>query len=294
MTRLRFKYYMKLSFSDSVERHRFSLKCIPRSDMKQRIVITHKDVYPNSFISEGKDSFGNLMIYGYEESSHKYFFFDIEGEAETGINGLSEPAENSYQTDSKNSEYRDSSAQNISLFKYQTDVTRPGILILKYFDELSERYESESRELFGIYGTPLNADDSYNYALYVMHRLAMDFNYVSGVTDIQTTAEAAMECGTGVCQDYAHIMLSLCRLKKIPSRYVTGMMLGEGMSHAWVEVYSGDRWIGFDPTNSQLVGDYYIKIAHGRDYSDCLVNQGLFTGNVIQEQEICVNVEEIG
>ena len=77
MTRLRFKYYMKLSFSDTVEKHRFSLKCIPKSDVKQRIYITHRDIYPNSFISEDTDSFGNLIIYGYEESKHKYFFFDM-------------------------------------------------------------------------------------------------------------------------------------------------------------------------------------------------------------------------
>ena len=48
-----------------------------------------------------------------------------------------------------------------------------------------------------------------------------------------------------------------------------------------------------DPTNSQIVGDYYIKIAHGRDYRDCLVNQGVFTGNVTQVQEISVQVEEM-
>ena len=71
------------------------------------------------------------------------------------------------------------------------------------------------------------------------------------------------------------------------------MMLGEGKSHAWVEVFSGNRWTGLDPTNSQVAGDYYIKIAHGRDYRDCLVNHGIFTGNVVQSQEISVSVEEI-
>lgn len=273
MSKLRFKYYMKLSFSDSVEKHRFSLKCIPKSDSKQRVVITKKEVYPNSFISEGKDSFGNLMIYGYEESSHKYFFFDIEGEAETGLRD---------ETD----------LSGLSLFKYQTEVTRPGEAILKYFRELSEKYVSESEGLCEIYETRI-LNDSFGFALYTMHRLGADYKYVTGVTDIQTKAETAMECGSGVCQDYAHIMLSLCRMKKIPCRYVTGMMLGEGKSHAWVEVCADGRWIGMDPTNSQLVGDYYIKIAHGRDYSDCLVNQGLFMGNVTQTQEISVQVEEI-
>ena len=269
MTNLRFKYYMKLSFSDSVVKHRFSLKCIPKSDANQRIYITHKDIYPNSFISEGCDSFGNLIIYGYEENRHKYFFFDIEGEAETGIKATAGSEDNKGGSD-----------QMLSLMKYQTNITWPGESIRAYYSELIRGGDEES------------VPES-EFAFYTMKRLGRDFKYESGVTDIQTTAEEAMKKGSGVCQDYAHIMLSLCRLRGIPCRYVTGMMLGEGESHAWVEVRSGDRWIGLDPTNSQIAGDYYIKIAHGRDYSDCLVNQGLFTGAVQQEQKISVSVEEI-
>ena len=280
MTKLRFKYYMKLSFSDSVIKHRFSLKCIPKSDVNQRIYVTHKDIYPNSFISEGCDSFGNLIIYGYEENRHKYFFFDIEGEAETGIKATAGSEDNKGGSD-----------QMLSLMKYQTNVTRPGDSIRAYYSELIRDIteEADINSKFGIE----DADDAMRFSLYTMMRLGRDFRYESGVTDIQTTAEEAMKKRTGVCQDYAHIMISLCRLRGIPCRYVTGMMLGEGESHAWVEVRIGDEWIGMDPTNSQVVGDYYIKIAHGRDYSDCLVNQGLFTGAVQQEQKISVSVEEI-
>jgi transglutaminase-like putative cysteine protease len=71
------------------------------------------------------------------------------------------------------------------------------------------------------------------------------------------------------------------------------MMLGEGCSHAWVEVWNDRKWIGFDPTNRKPVNDEYIKISTGRDSEDCLVNQGIFTGNVTQTQEISVLVEEV-
>lgn len=276
MTRLSFKYYMKLTFSDPVAKHRFSLKCTPKTDKDQRVWITRREVYPNSFISEGKDSFGNMIIYGYEESEHNKFFFDIEGMAETGITSNDDSGSDEMQ----------------SMFKYQTCVTRPGEAILDYFQDVFSGYSEESDGLYPLYGIE-KGDDNLSFALYVMDRLGKNFNYVPGITDIGTTAEDAMKCKSGVCQDYAHIMLSLCRIKKIPCRYVTGMMLGEGKSHAWVEVYSGNKWIGMDPTNSQIVGDYYIKIAHGRDYRDCLVNQGVFTGNVTQVQEISVQVEEM-
>jgi transglutaminase-like putative cysteine protease len=78
-----------------------------------------------------------------------------------------------------------------------------------------------------------------------------------------------------------------------PCRYVAGMMMGEGSSHAWVEVWDEEKWIGYDPTNKRLVDDDYIKISNGRDSADCLVNQGIFTGNVAQTQEISVIVEEV-
>ena len=262
MTKLHFRYYMKLSFSDSVEKHRFSLKCIPKSDLKQQITITKQEIYPSNFISEGMDSFGNRLIYGYEENQHKYFFFDIEGEAVTGI---PEPEEAAGEKEDV----------GLALMKYQTEVTEPG-------EAIREFYAGLSRET-----------DPLDFALAVMERLGEACQYVPGATDIHTTAEGAMGSGKGVCQDYAHIMLSLCRMRRIPVRYVTGMMLGEGKSHAWVEVWSGKKWIGMDPTNAQLAGEHYIKIAHGRDYSDCLVNQGIFTGNVTQDQQILVSVEEI-
>jgi len=283
VTKLHFRYYMKLSFSDSVEKHRFSLKCIPKTDAKQQITITKQEIYPSSFISEGMDSFGNRLIYGYEENQHKYFFFDIEGDAVTGISKREKDA----------AEKEDA---GLALMKYQTEITEPGETIREFYERISGSRLSLTEELREKYGlseirNPASAPQV-DFALAVMDRLGSEYQYVQGVTDIHTAAENALQSGKGVCQDYAHIMLSLCRMKRIPVRYVTGMMLGEGKSHAWVEVWTGQEWIGMDPTNSQLAGEHYIKIAHGRDYSDCLVNQGIFTGNVTQDQQILVSVEE--
>ena len=129
-----------------------------------------------------------------------------------------------------------------------------------------------------------------------MHSIYSDYVYKSGTTQIATTAEEAFAQGYGVCQDYSHILISLLRMESIPCRYVTGMMLGEGLSHAWVEFYSDGKWIAVDPTNDTVVKDDHIRIAAGRDYSDCSINQGLFTGcdgKAKQYQNICVSVEEI-
>ena len=116
--------------------------------------------------------------------------------------------------------------------------------------------------------------------------------YVQGITRVQTTAEEAMALGQGVCQDYAQIMLSLLRREGIPCRYIVGFLLGEGESHAWIEVYEDGKWWAYDPTNPTNMQEEYIKISAGRDYRDCRMNQGVFLGNSSQFQEVKVIVTE--
>jgi transglutaminase-like putative cysteine protease len=107
--------------------------------------------------------------------------------------------------------------------------------------------------------------------------------YAHDVTNIHTTASQALALGQGVCQDYTHIMLSLCHLCGLPARYVSGHMLGEGGTHAWVEVLlpvpekpDVALVIPFDPTNGKLVDLHYLSIAVGRDYYDIAPTSGTF------------------
>ena len=295
MSRLRFRYYMKLSFDGPAEKHRFTLKCIPVSDEKQEITLYKKDIYPNSFISEGTDSFGNALIYGYEESEHKCFFFDIRGEAVCGEEGMQLRKDKLY--------YK---WPFESVFKYPTKCTAAGEGIKAYAGKLDRLFadrDSEERvkaELVAEFAEQYyreffhgsSPSEEARYAILVMNRLFQDFKYMGGVTEVGTTAEEAFRRGRGVCQDYAHIMIAILRLRRIPCRYVTGMTLGEGASHAWIEVYTNGFWLPLDPTNGIVVMDQHIKIAHGRDFSDCLVNQGVFVGNSKQNQEITVYVEK--
>ncbi len=260
MKTLKFGYHMKLTFSGAVNNHRFSLKCIPHDTDMQRIEKMSVSVYPDHITSENTDSYGNITLFGYTNEFHNSFGFDVTGIARTGL-----------------SEYESShEIHRVGLYRYQTPITRPGTSILEYYKQhkLSDLRDAKEK------------------ALHIMDGLNGSFKYGQGYTSMETTAEEAFAGGTGVCQDYAHIMLSLCRMDKIPCRYVTGMMMGEGRSHAWVEVWHDKKWLGFDPTNKKIVGDEYIKISNGRDYADCLVNQGIFTGNVTQNQEINVIVEE--
>ena len=108
-----------------------------------------------------------------------------------------------------------------------------------------------------------------------------NMTYGLGVTSVRTDAATALGHGTGVCQDYAHIMLSLSRLCGIPARYVSGHLLGEGGTHAWVEVLvhhprdrSKSMVHAFDPTHGCRAGLTYLTVALGRDYADVAPTSG--------------------
>ncbi len=88
-----------------------------------------------------------------------------------------------------------------------------------------------------------------------------------------------------MCQDYAHCMLALCRLCGLPARYVSGHLLGEGGTHAWVEVLvphpqdrEALRAVAFDPTHDRRPGLRYVTVAVGRDYGDVPPTSGTFEG----------------
>jgi transglutaminase-like putative cysteine protease len=107
--------------------------------------------------------------------------------------------------------------------------------------------------------------------------------YQHGVTGVRTTAAEALALGSGVCQDYAHVMLSVCRACQLPSRYVSGHLLGQGGTHAWVEVVlptkdrTGDAVAStFDPTHASRGGLGYVTIAVGGDYLDVAPTSGTY------------------
>jgi transglutaminase-like putative cysteine protease len=109
-------------------------------------------------------------------------------------------------------------------------------------------------------------------------------HYAHDLTGVRTTAAEAFALGAGVCQDFAHVMLVLCRSNGIPARYVSGHLLGEGGTHAWVEVLApsadGRRTLvayAFDPTHGRRAGLSYVTVAAGRDYADVPPTSGYFT-----------------
>jgi len=110
---------------------------------------------------------------------------------------------------------------------------------------------------------------------------SMTYRY--GITGVRTSAAEALALGAGVCQDYAHVMLAICHVCGLPARYVSGHLLGQGGTHAWVEVVlptgdgTGDAVASaFDPTHASRGGLGYVTIAVGADYSDVAPTSGSY------------------
>jgi len=115
--------------------------------------------------------------------------------------------------------------------------------------------------------------------------LKQRFEYQKDVTRFDSTTEDFLKIGAGVCQDFAHAMLGLLRLSRIPCRYVSGYLHVErpreepSQSHAWVEVWSPARgWVAFDPTHNREVDARYVVVGHGRHYDDVPPNKGIYRG----------------
>ncbi len=112
-----------------------------------------------------------------------------------------------------------------------------------------------------------------------------DIRYTPGLTHVDTRLDEILDLRQGVCQDFAHLFLGIARAHGIPARYVSGYLhqglgfFGDAQMHAWVEAYVPEvGWIGFDPTNNILAASDHIKVAHGRDYSDCAPLKGVVYG----------------
>lgn len=146
-----------------------------------------------------------------------------------------------------------------------------------------------------------DAIDPLALALRLTERLHALMAYNPGATQVDSPIDEALATRHGVCQDYSHIMLALCRLRGLPARYVSGYLFtgSEGdqsspdASHAWVEVWLPTvGWLGLDPTNNLVAGERHIRVAVGRDYADVPPVRGVFKGGAESALHVAVQVAQ--
>ena len=136
----------------------------------------------------------------------------------------------------------------------------------------------------------------------LMHRIHFDFEFEPGTTTVSSSVDEVLQQRSGVCQDFAHLMLACLRGHGLPARYVSGYLLtepppgqprlmGVDASHAWVAAYApGCGWVEFDPTNDQLADARYITLAWGSDFADVAPLRGVILGGGEQALRVAVSV----
>jgi len=139
----------------------------------------------------------------------------------------------------------------------------------------------------------------------LLKRFKSDFKYDATATTVSTPVEQAFRQKRGVCQDFAHLLISMVRSVGLPARYVSGYLrtlpppgkprlVGADASHAWASVYCGPLgWVDVDPVNNTLVGDDHITVAWGRDYGDVTPLKGVYIGGGTHQLTVNVDVTEL-
>jgi transglutaminase-like putative cysteine protease len=132
-----------------------------------------------------------------------------------------------------------------------------------------------------------------------LHRIMLavgdDVAYAPGDTHVHTTGAEALEQGTGVCQDHAHIFCAVCRSLGVPARYVSGYLSGDSeheahaSSHAWAEAFVDHLgWVSFDPTNRSSATEAHIRTAVGLDYAEASPIRGIRSGGGTETMKAAV------
>jgi len=143
-------------------------------------------------------------------------------------------------------------------------------------------------------------------AIELIGRMKADIVYEIGATTVTTTPPMSFALRRGVCQDFAHIMISGLRGIGLPAAYVSGYLRtlrtdstrlqGADAMHAWVLLWCGSAvgWIGLDPTNAVLAAEEHVTLAIGRDYTDVAPMDGVILGSGGQRIDVSVNVTPAG
>jgi transglutaminase-like putative cysteine protease len=149
-------------------------------------------------------------------------------------------------------------------------------------------------------------DDVIGVALAMHRTVGTSLTYTPGATYVGVTVDEVLGTGHGVCQDFAHLVIAMCRSVGIPARYVSGYFFARDdatgerpddddvvvvQTHAWLEVaVPGAGWLALDPTNQLEVGPRHVKIGHGRDYDDVSPLRGVFSGPAAHDLDVQVEM----
>ena len=259
----------------------------PRDTARQRCLAFELDIDPDpSDRSEHRDAYGNVSSYFHITERHHAL--TVVGQSVVEVDP---PAPDFYTAGAAAAPWesaRPSGPEGILASEFTLDLRPPEIT--DAVREYAAPSFAPGRPLIEVIGD-LNT------------RIFTDFTYRSGATTVSTQVDEVLTAREGVCQDFARLAIACLRANGLAGRYVSGYLatdpppgkqrvFGIDATHAWAAVWTpDDRWLGFDPTNAQLVDERYITVGWGRDYADVPPLRGIiFTDSEHSVIDVSVDV----
>jgi len=287
MNRYHLMHVTEFHYDGAVSESYNEVRLQPIHDEKQSCLSFRLSTLPNSRATAYRDSLGNWVHQFNVLQEHRYLRVEAESVVLThdvSLNGSSFMTLSEF--DSHGSELCESHFEFLAATAY--------VPHLSPLRELAEIAESESA------GTVLG------FVQAASNLIHQRFRYVKGATHVHSSVEHSLSIGAGVCQDFAHLLLAVVRMRGVPGRYVSGYLvpqstteptataeevIGGQASHAWVEVYvPGTGWVGLDPTLGACVSLRHVRVAYGRDYGDVAPVRGVYKGHAGQRLSVDVRV----
>jgi transglutaminase-like putative cysteine protease len=276
------RHLTKFLYSNPVSESMMETRMHPRSDHNQRCLTFHLSVSPRCRVFSYRDHLGNHVHH-----------FDIPGQhgqlvivAESLVDVQPAPQIPSFLAPD--------AWHELDTMVEQGDYWE--MLLPSEFATATPALDSLAEEL-----DVRRRDDPLMVLHQLNEQLFNHFEYVPKSTKVDSPIDLALLTHAGVCQDFAHIMITLVRSKlRIPCRYVSGYLFHgqtdhdrsvNSATHAWIEAFLPQLgWVGFDPTNWLIAGDRHIRTAIGRDYADVPPTHGIFRGRATSALTVAVRV----
>ena len=246
---LNIKHQTNYNFHSNVPRLVQSLKLYPSKCKNQKIINWTISTSKGQLINSHQDALGHRIYNIYNESLVGEQTIVSEGRINTkNFHGVMHNLEDQV---------------NPLCFLRFTKLTKPGTKLI----ELSKKIKKINNEIKFCHNLNIIVSET--------------INFKTGITHNQTTAEESLKLEKGVCQDYAHILISLSKLFNIPARYVNGYLMEDSnisnySSHAWVELFINELgWVAFDPSHKKCIDENYVRISCGYDFIDASPIKGV-------------------
>jgi transglutaminase-like putative cysteine protease len=289
--RFRLSHLTRYHYASPAAESFMEARLSPVNDGRQRVISRRLLTEPACSVQSYTDYFGNLVEHFSILQRHESLTLHSEAEVETSPTVAPPPALQVSVSEARQI-YR---SERLQLGDFA--LPSPAIAFSPRVHQLANQFFRSTHTL----GTALDA---------LMQWIATDLRYVAGSTQVDTPVDTVLTQRTGVCQDFAQVMIAVLRSADVPARYVTGYietesdreaaehgepaLVGASESHAWVEVYlPGSVWYPLDPTNHCVAGERHVKVAVGRDHLDTSPTRGVFKGTRTERLEVAVQLRRI-